>query len=53
VLKGGNRLGFEESLRTEDAMQNVQTRLIAGEANLDKAKHSLEKHRFCGSNGGF
>jgi len=48
VLKGGNRLGFEESLRTEDAMQNVQTRLIAGEANLDKAKHSLEKHDFVG-----
>lgn len=46
VLRGNNKLSFEESLRTGDHLQNLAVKLMAGGPNLDKAKRFLEK---CGA----
>lgn len=48
VLNGVNRLTFEDSLRTGEFLENLQVKLLAGERNLDKAKHVLEKCAFVG-----
>lgn len=48
VLRGNNRMSFEENLRTGDHLQNLMVKLMAGEPNLDKAKRFLEK---CGALG--
>jgi hypothetical protein len=44
VLRGGNRETFEASLHGTDHLQNLQVKLIAGGANLDKAKVFLSRH---------
>ncbi len=43
-----NRISFEESLKKNDLLRNLQVRLMAGEADLDKAKYFLEKCSFVG-----
>jgi Sulfotransferase family len=48
VALGNNRKTFEESLRAEGKFENLQVKIIAGERNLEKAKHSLEKFDFVG-----
>jgi hypothetical protein len=48
VLRGNSRMTFEESVSTKEQLQNLHVRLMAGEANLDKAKRFLEK---CGAVG--
>ena len=44
----GNRLTFEESLRTLENYENIHVKLMAGERNLDKAKKILERCDFVG-----
>lgn len=46
VLRGNNRMTFEESLKTGDHLQNLIVKLMAGKPDLDKAKRFLEK---CGA----
>jgi Sulfotransferase family len=48
VRSAGNRLGFEESLRQKEYMENLHVKLMAGERNLDKAKRYLERCSFVG-----
>jgi hypothetical protein len=48
VLRGNNQQSFEECVRTKEDLHNLQVRLMAGEANVDKAKRFLEK---CGAVG--
>lgn len=48
VLRGNNKMSFEDSLRTGDHLQNLTVKLMAGELNVDKAKRFLEK---CGAIG--
>jgi hypothetical protein len=48
VLRGGNQLNFEESLRRSQNLENLQVKLIAGERNLDKAKRALARCQFVG-----
>lgn len=48
VIKGGNRMSFEDHLRVDDFLENLQVKLMAGERNLDKAKFFLEKCSFVG-----
>lgn len=46
--RGNRRQSFEEMVRNDDTMVNIQTKRIAGSANLDKAKANLEKFGFVG-----
>ena len=39
---------FEEALRTDEELENLHVKLMAGERNLDKAKRYLEKCSFVG-----
>jgi len=48
VLGGTNRLSFEETMRTDDFLENLQVKMIAGGRDLDKAKRFLEKCAFVG-----
>lgn len=48
VIKGTNRLSFEQSLKEYPGFRNLQVRLMAGEEGLDKAKRFLEKCSFVG-----
>lgn len=48
VIKGTNRLSFEESLRDYPGFRNLQVRLMAGEENLEKAKRFLDHCSFVG-----
>jgi hypothetical protein len=43
VLRGGNKKGFEETLRNSQNLQDLQVKLIAGESNVDKAKTFLSQ----------
>lgn len=40
---GKRAVDFAEALRTDEEMENLHVKLMAGEANLDKAKFFLEK----------
>jgi hypothetical protein len=46
--QGRPAVSFAEALRMDDEMQNLHVKLMAGEANLDKAKFFLEKCSFVG-----
>jgi hypothetical protein len=48
VLKGKTNKTFEESLRTNEKLENLHVKLMAGERNLDKAKYFLSKCGFVG-----
>jgi hypothetical protein len=48
VLRGNNQVSFEETLRRSENLKNLQTQLIGGESNLDKAKRALERCAFVG-----
>lgn len=48
VLRSHNRQSFEEMLRSDDVLLDLQVRLIAGERNLDKAKRCLDRFNFVG-----
>jgi hypothetical protein len=48
VVRCGRRLPFEEMLFSDDALHDLQVRLIAGERNLDKAKRCLDRFDFVG-----
>ena len=48
VLNGGNPLSFEEDLRQNERLANLQVRLMAGGLDLDKAKRYLERCDFVG-----
>src|SRR6267154_558714 len=48
VLRGSNRVTFEESLKTDGRLNNWQVKLMAGSENLDKAKRFLERCHFVG-----
>jgi len=48
VLRGTNRATFEESLKTNERLNNWQVKLIAGGEDLGKAKQFLERCAFIG-----
>jgi hypothetical protein len=48
VLKGTNRLGFEETLPKAEYLENLHVKLMAGSRDLDKAKRFLQKCGFVG-----
>ncbi|MGO8678253.1 MAG: sulfotransferase family 2 domain-containing protein [Limisphaerales bacterium] len=48
VLRSNNRLSFEQMLLSDDVLQDLQVRLIAGGRNLDKAKRCLDRFDFVG-----
>jgi hypothetical protein len=48
VLRGQNKLTFEECLQAHDHLNNWQVKLIAGGEDLDKAKQFLERCDFIG-----
>jgi hypothetical protein len=48
VLRGTNRATFEESLKTNERLNNWQVKLKAGGENLDRAKQFLERCDFIG-----
>ena len=48
VLKGDNTKTFEESVCSRGIFENLQVKSLAGEPNLDKAKHVLEQCHFVG-----
>jgi len=48
VLKGGNKLSFEEELRQNGRFENLHVKLMAGSRDLDKAKRYLERCNFVG-----
>ena len=48
VLRNKIRMTFEEMLRSDEVLENIQVKLMAGGRNLDKAKHFLEKCGFVG-----
>jgi len=48
VMTGKNRLSFEQSLRSNEKLENLHVKLMAGERSLDKAKRFLEKCAFVG-----
>lgn len=43
VLRGKSRMTFEEMLRSDEMLENIHVKLMAGGRNLDKAKFFLEK----------
>jgi len=48
VLRGGKTESFEQALRRNEEFENLYVKLMAGERNLDKAKHFLEKCNMVG-----
>lgn len=48
VTRGKSKLTFEEMLRKDEAMTNIQVKRVAGKADLDRAKLNLEKFSFVG-----
>jgi hypothetical protein len=48
VLRRGKTEPFEQALRRSEELENLQVKLMAGERNLDKAKHFLEKCNLVG-----
>lgn len=48
VLRGNNRMSFEESLKTNPDLSNLAVKLMAGKPDVDKAKRFLEN---CGAVG--
>ena len=48
VRRNGSRLTFEEMLRSDEVLENIQVKLLAGGRNLDKAKFFLERCDFVG-----
>ena len=48
VVRGKNRMTFEESLQQHGHLNNWQVKLMAGGENLDKAKRFLERCDFIG-----
>ncbi|HWD94043.1 MAG TPA: sulfotransferase family 2 domain-containing protein [Verrucomicrobiae bacterium] len=48
VQHGGNKKGFEETLKLSENLENLQVKLIAGGRDLDKAKRFLEQCSFVG-----
>lgn len=48
VTRGNSKLTFEEMLRKDEAMTNIQVKRVAGKADLDRAKLNLEKFSFVG-----
>jgi len=48
VTRGKSRLTFEEMLRADEAMTDIQVKRVAGRADLDRAKSNLEKFSFVG-----
>lgn len=43
VQRGKSKMTFEEMLRSDEMLENIQVKLMAGGRNLDKAKFFLEK----------
>ena len=41
-------LDFEEALRTDEELRNLQVKMMAGSSNLEEAKHYLRQCRFVG-----
>lgn len=48
VHRGKNQASFEESLRRSENLENLQTKLIAGGRDLEKAKRFLAQSHFVG-----
>ena len=48
IQNGHNKKSFEETLRASENLENLQVKLIAGRADLDKAKRFLEQCAFVG-----
>lgn len=48
VLRGNNRVPFEEALRANEEFENLQVKSLAGDRNLEKAKHILRNCGFVG-----
>jgi uncharacterized Fe-S cluster-containing radical SAM superfamily protein len=48
VVRGSNRMTFEECLQKQGHLNNWQVKLMAGGENLDKAKRFLERCGFIG-----
>lgn len=48
ALRAGNKLGFEERLRSEELLQNLQVKFLAGRPDLDRARKVLEQFNFVG-----
>jgi len=48
AVTGQTHLTFEESLLTDDSYENLHVKLMAGNRDLDKAKHYLERCNFVG-----
>lgn len=48
VLRGNNKMSFEEMLVADGELENLQVKVIAGERNLDKAKRFLDRFNFVG-----
>lgn len=48
VLRSGAPQTFEQMLETDEVLENVQVKRLAGKADLDRAKMVLEKFNFVG-----
>jgi hypothetical protein len=48
VLRGNKTLTFEQMLRSDEVLENLQVKWLAGRADLDRAKMVLEKFHFAG-----
>jgi hypothetical protein len=48
VLRGNNKMSFEESLQKQSHLNNWQVKLMDGGENLDRAKEFLERCSFIG-----
>jgi len=48
VQRGNNQASFEESLRRSENLENLQTKLIAGGRDIEKAKRFLAQSHFVG-----
>jgi Sulfotransferase family len=48
VLRRGDKVTFEQMLATDDVLQNLQVKRLAGSPDLDRAKMVLEKFNFVG-----
>src|ERR1051326_4463855 len=48
VVRSHCKLSFEEKLASDERLENLHVKMIAGERNLDKAKDFLSKCHFVG-----
>lgn len=48
VLRGGETRTFEQLLASEEVLENLQVKRLAGRADVDRAKMVLEKFNFVG-----